>query len=121
MCAMTFNYGDGRLAQLSAGIVVDTAQEVVISGSAGRVRIHKPWWHPNVLTLSRPGQPDEVVEFPRDDNGYEHEIAEVMRCLAEGRLESERMPLDESLAIAQTLDLLRAQWGLRYPMEVATR
>jgi len=64
MCAMTFNYGAGKFAQLSAGIILETQQEAVICGSAGRVRIHKPWWHPNVLTLSRSGRPDEVVELP---------------------------------------------------------
>jgi len=27
------------------------------------------------------------------------------------------MPLDETLAIMETMDRVRAQWGLRYPME----
>jgi len=121
LCAMTFSYEGGRFAQLSAGIVAETQQEAVISGTEGRVRIHKPWWQPNVLTLSRPGRPDEVVEFTRDGNGYHYEAVEVMRCLREGRLESPRMPLNESLSIAQTMDALRAQWGLRYPMETTPR
>jgi predicted dehydrogenase len=120
MCAMTFNYGDGRFAQLTAGIVLDTAQEAVLCGRQGRVRIRRPWWHPHALTLSRSGKPDESFEFPRDENGYQYEAIEVMRCLREGRLESDRMPLNESLAIAQTMDTLRAQWGLRYPMEDST-
>jgi hypothetical protein len=29
------------------------------------------------------------------------------------------MPLDESLQIMLTMDTLRAQWGVRYPMEPA--
>jgi hypothetical protein len=29
------------------------------------------------------------------------------------------MPLDESITIMETMDALRAQWGVRYPMEVA--
>ena len=40
-----------------------------------------------------------------------------MRCLTEGKLESSLMPLEESLSIMQTMDALRAQWGLRYPGE----
>ena len=39
------------------------------------------------------------------------------RCINAGLLESEIMPLDESLALMRTLDEIRAQWGLRYPME----
>ena len=40
-----------------------------------------------------------------------------MTCLRQSRLESGIMPLDESLAIMETLDAIRAQWGLRYPGE----
>ncbi len=40
-----------------------------------------------------------------------------MDCLRDGRTESDAMPLDETLAIMRTMDQIRAQWGLRYPME----
>jgi hypothetical protein len=40
-----------------------------------------------------------------------------MRCLRAGRTESTVMPLDETLSIMHTLDTVRAQWGLKYPME----
>jgi len=35
-----------------------------------------------------------------------------MRCLQVGRLESEVLPLDETLAISHTLDRMCEQWGL---------
>jgi dihydrodiol dehydrogenase / D-xylose 1-dehydrogenase (NADP) len=41
----------------------------------------------------------------------------VMACLRQGRDESSIMPLDESLAVMETLDAIRTQWGLRYPGE----
>ena len=40
-----------------------------------------------------------------------------MDCLRSGKLESPLMPLDESLSIMETLDAIRAQWELKYPME----
>ncbi len=40
-----------------------------------------------------------------------------MNCLRSGKTESDVMPLDEALAIMRTMDQIRAQWGLRYPME----
>jgi hypothetical protein len=40
-----------------------------------------------------------------------------MDCMRAGKLESDIMPLDETLAIMGTLDQMRAQWGLKYPME----
>lgn len=59
----------------------------------------------------------ETVICPIQGNGYNYEAAEVQRCLREGRLESAVMPLDESLMIMETMDRLRAQWGLKYPTE----
>ena len=40
-----------------------------------------------------------------------------MACLAADKIESELMPLDESIAVARTVDRVREQIGLTYPME----
>jgi dihydrodiol dehydrogenase / D-xylose 1-dehydrogenase (NADP) len=40
-----------------------------------------------------------------------------MDCLRASKLESDLMPLDETHSIMQTMDAIRAQWGLKYPME----
>ena len=55
------------------------------------------------------------IEIPFESNGYENQAIEVIRCLREGKLESDVMPLDESLSIMKTMDTIRFQWGLRYP------
>jgi len=52
-----------------------------------------------------------------EGNGYNYEAAEVVRCIQEGKTESEVMPLDESISIMNTMDDLRAQWNLKYPAE----
>lgn len=52
-----------------------------------------------------------------EGNGYNYEAAEVMRCLDAGLAESPLMPLDETAHIMETLDTLRASWGLTYPAE----
>jgi len=111
------SHTQGQLAVLTTAIRMDTAQEAILSGTQGRFRIHRPWWRPTAMTLSRDGQADEVQEFPLEGNGYQFEAAEVMRCLRAGKLESDLMPLDETLAIMKTLDAIQAQWGLKYPMD----
>ena len=40
-----------------------------------------------------------------------------MDCLRAGKTESSLLPLSETLTVMQTMDTLRAQWGLKYPME----
>ena len=111
----------GRLANLSIGIRTTTPQEATIMGTEGYVRIHAPWWRPKAMTISRPSKEDETVEAPVSGNGFNYEAAEVMRCLAAGKTESDVMPLDETLSVLRTMDGIRAAWGLRYPgEEVAT-
>ena len=86
-------------------------------GTKGRIRIHPQMFRPTKLTLALTGQEDNTIEIPLVGNGYNYEAAEVMHCLQAGKLESDTMPLDETLAIMKTMDQIRAQWGLRYPME----
>ena len=64
-----------------------------------------------------PGAEPEIIDLPIEGNGYHYEADEVARCLAAGKTESDIMPLAETVEIAQTMDALRAQWGLKYPME----
>jgi len=49
-----------------------------------------------------------VERFPMGGNGYGYEAAEVVRCLRSGLTESPMMPLDDSIAVMETLDILRS-------------
>jgi predicted dehydrogenase len=115
--ALIFGYPGGQLAVLTCATRTNSPHEALLLGDKGHIKIHDAWWRPSALTLAVNGQMDEWVEPPAVGNGYNYEAAEVMRCLRAGRLESEIMPLDETLAIARVLDQVRAQWGLRYPGE----
>jgi predicted dehydrogenase len=61
------------------------------------------------------GQGDVFRRFP--GLGYQFELEAVTRSLQAGKLEHDIMPLDETLAIMQTMDEIRQQWGLVYPSE----
>ena len=115
--AMVLGYAGGEIAIASTSIRVVTSREAVLLGSTGQIRLHVPWLAPTKMTISRPGQADEVIAMSFEGNGYNYEAAEVGHCLRAGKLESEAMPLDETLAIMETMDEARRQWGLKYPME----
>lgn len=42
---------------------------------------------------------------------------EIMNCIKKGKIESDIMPLDETLSIMKTLDSVREQWGYMFPCE----
>ena len=116
LAGMLLGHPNGSLATLSTAIRVNTPHTATVNGTDGRITLHTNWWKPTKMTISRGGK-DEVIEASIEGSGFNYEAAEVGRCLREGKLESDIMPLDESLAIMRTLDTLRAQWGLKYPME----
>ena len=70
---------------------------------------------------TRPGRPDQTLQAPLRINGFEEEIEEVMRCVRAGRIESDRVPHAETLALLGWIDRLRAALGVRYPFEWAQR
>jgi len=117
--AVILGYEGGRIAVLASAIRTETPQVAYLLGIKGRIHIHAPWWKPKALTLSVNGRGDELIEIPYQGNGYNYEAAEVTRCLREGRTESDTMSLDETLSIMKTMDSIRNQWNLKYPMEQA--
>jgi len=48
-------------------------------------------------------------DFPANGRGLHYEAVEVARCLEAGLLESPVMPLDETVAIMETMEYLIAQ------------
>lgn len=115
--SMILGHAKGQMAILCSAIRVNTVQEAILMGSEGRIRIHPPFWRPTSFTITRDGRDDETLTFPLTGNGYQYEAADVMNCLRDQKLESDVMPLEETFSIMKTLDAIRAQWGLRYPME----
>ena len=114
--AMQWAYQDGRFAQISCttrgtnpltGLVAGTNGWISIGG-----RVHRA---PFITVHDESG--DEVLRQTIKGAGFNHEIAEVARCLRAGEAESPRVPLDETIAILDVLDSARAQLGVRYPAD----
>ncbi|MBN1261314.1 MAG: Gfo/Idh/MocA family oxidoreductase [Anaerolineae bacterium] len=145
--AATLAYAEGRLATVFAAVRTTSPIEATIMGTEGRIRIHSPFYRPEYLSLTQRRQqplvsripsrikrlgfalgldkvwrrlnarPSRPIHVPFQGNGYQYQAEEVMRCMRAGKLESDVMPLDESLAIMSTMDRLREQLGLVYPAE----
>ena len=115
--AIILSHPHGQLAALHAAIRTNTPQEATVFGTRGRIHLHAGWWKGSAMTHYLDAGGEEFLEFPFTGNGYQFEAKEFMNCLREGRTESPVMPLDETLSIMRTLDSLRAQWSLKYPME----
>ena len=116
MAAVSLKYAGGQLASVVTGVRISTPSEATIFGTDGSLKLHAPFWNPVHLTLKAGGKTEEI-DVPFEGEGFNYEAQEVQSCLRAGKTESQVMPLDETLTIMQTLDTLRSQWGLKYPME----
>ncbi|MBX3060638.1 MAG: Gfo/Idh/MocA family oxidoreductase [Anaerolineae bacterium] len=115
--AIILGYEEGELALLHTAVRTETVQEAVIMGTDGRIKIHFPWWQPTRLTLTISGQTGQEIDLPFLGNGYNYEAAAVMECLRSGKIQHPLMPWSITLALQDTMDNIRAQWGLRYPAD----
>jgi predicted dehydrogenase len=111
-----FDYGSGQMANLSSAVRLSMCNDALLLGTEGRIKITN-FHAAKTATLHRYGQAEETYQDQTKIRGYIYQAEEAMRCLQEGLLESPQMPWSESLAIMQTMDKLRQQWGLSYPME----
>lgn len=115
--AAIFEYASGARANVSAGFGGYFEDEIVLQGTQGHLRVQRHGgWKAARLVLEQV-QRNRNLRFPLQARGYGYQALEAGRCLAQGKLESDIMPLDESLTIMETLDALRAQWGMRFPGE----
>jgi len=111
--AIVLKYAGGQIASLTCAVRTPSPQGARIDGTEGAIEI-PAFWRAPVARLIRPKE--EPVEAA-GDFGFQYEIAEAVDCLRAGKIESPQMPLDETLAIAETMDEVRRQIGLKYPFE----
>lgn len=114
--AIIMGYEQGQLALLSCAIRTNTPQEARIIGTEGSIHIPN-FWRATSATLVVSGKEEEKAYIPFEGTGYNYEAEEVMQCLRQGMVQSSEMSLAESLSIAETMDKVRSQIELRYPMD----
>ncbi|MBD3386116.1 gfo/Idh/MocA family oxidoreductase [candidate division KSB1 bacterium] len=109
-------YDEDQLATITCSTRVDTPNEAMIMGTKGRIHMPAKFWGAESAVLIKKKQ-NRVRKAPLGGKGFVYEIEEVNRCLRQNRLQSEYMPLNETLAIMEIMDDIRAQWNLSYPTE----
>jgi predicted dehydrogenase len=116
-CSVSQEYSNGARAILGSTFEVQTSSKACVSGTLARIEFDGRTACPQGARLVRGNEVVEELPIVPASNGMHFEAAEVGRCLREGLLESPLMPLDQSVAIMESLDEMRRQIGLRYPFE----
>ncbi|WP_249019700.1 Gfo/Idh/MocA family protein [Conexibacter sp. S30A1] len=111
--SMLFSYASGAQAVLTCTLRAKSPTRAAIVGTDARIEIDGAFYAPaSVSLIPRDGEPT-VVRSEHQGRGLRHQADEVARRLAAGELESPLMSLDETVAIMETMDAVRARAGAR--------
>jgi predicted dehydrogenase len=105
-------------ASVGATFLADAANEAVIGGRSGRLRVHAPFHHSPMITVERFGEVVATHDTSFAGHGFQFEIAEMERCVAAGLTESPVRPAADTLAVMEWMDAIRARIGVVFPDEV---
>lgn len=114
--AMAFRYPGGELASLYSSLATYSFVTTEYNCERGSVRLARRWMAPTMVTVWHEGGQEETFSFQNPGNGYQFEAAEVMQCLDAGKTESDRLPLSFSLDMMETLDRIRREAGIDFPV-----
>jgi predicted dehydrogenase len=113
----SMKHASGAMSICSCSLRGRTPSELTISGSLGNVRMDAMFHLAKTITLTLGDGVRRTIDTPFLGNGYVHEAVEAGRCLRAGLTESPHMRLDDTLALMQLLDTIRAQIGVHYPSD----
>lgn len=117
--SIIFRYANGAIASLQSAMDVRGPNQASIVGEKARIEVGSVFYQSSRFKLIN--DKDGVIEDfsePYPFGGKQYEAQEVERCIANGLTQSPRMSLDESVAIAETMDAIRKKIGLKYPTEL---
>jgi predicted dehydrogenase len=114
---IAFSYNEGVMADLSSSITANTGNDAVIIGEKGKIVVPSFWRAESAEVYDQKGKLIDKFLLPFTSNGYVYEAEEVNCCIREGKLESDVIPLQDTLNVMKIMDEMRATWGLKYPQE----
>ena len=114
---ITLEFIDGSLAMLHSSQVSATDRRGLIFGTKGYIEVRNivnPEW----IRVFDPfhNQLSEIVRPPQL-TGFEYQLRSCKHMIEKGSVECPEMPHAEILRVMHIMDIIRAQWNLKYPME----
>ena len=114
---IVLEYDNAKMAILFQALDLETPREALIIGTEGSIKLHQKWSAGNEYTLKLNNGTEKTHKADTHENAIIYEIMAVQECINAGNTQCDLMSLDESLAIAETMDALRSQWNFKYPFE----
>jgi predicted dehydrogenase len=116
-----FRFPSGCLANIATSFNLKMNNHALIYGEQGFIESLQFMKAERFTVYLHDGQ-NEIKETVRyfeknHRNGFIYQVEEVVRCLKEGKLESDIMSLEETIGIMEIMDTMREDWKFKYPFE----
>lgn len=92
------------LADIMTSFVTNMDDEIVVYGDRGKLVLPNPHYASESLLYDEQGKTKEHFADTATDNGFVYEIADVIKCVREGRIESTVSTWAATLACAEEFD-----------------
>lgn len=115
--SITLHYKNGAMAVLTASMSAVSDRMGGIYGTKGYAVIENI---NNFASMAVYNERHEKIAFykaPKQISGYEYEVEACVKAIKEGWKQCPQLPHAETLRIMKLMDMLRAQWGMKYPFE----
>ncbi|MCX6326190.1 MAG: Gfo/Idh/MocA family oxidoreductase [Bacteroidia bacterium] len=113
--SIIFGYDNGRMATLYSSFRTNAGIGCDLLCENGNLFFSRERDMSQRLTVKMNGKENKVYSLFPDGMGYHFEAMEVMKCLDEGKLESEVVPHSFSRDLMSTLDRIRQAAGIVFP------
>ena len=112
-----FEYRNGAQAILNTTLKNATPCRAVVSGDNGWLEIDRTFYNPASMRVVL--FDGTITEYPNhyEGHGLREQAIEFSRCVRTNLIESPLMTHGESIAVMSSMDEIRRQVGLRYPIE----
>lgn len=113
--AMTIEYENGVIAQLSSTILTDLNNDAHIVGTEGLIKIENFWRSKTAILETKNGRETFSDDCP--SHGYNYETEAVNELLLAGKKESPIVTHQKTMKAMEKMDAIRKEIGLKYPFE----
>ncbi len=115
--SITLKYKDGRVAHLTAAALGRCNREGLIVCDDGYIVVENINC-PEAVKVYRDYKLVEEHYPPQGQvTGYEYQVLACKDAMEKGWLESPFMPHAETISVMEQMDSLRAEWGVKFPMD----
>ena len=114
---ITLVYPDNVIAVLSCSMGSFSDKKGIIQGTKGYIEVDNINNPLEIKVFLNNSELIKDIKVEEQISGYEYELLECKKCLEKGDIESESMPLSETLRMHKLYDTIRKELKIVYPFD----